>query len=258
MVESIAVRVDPVIAALPPLPRPRIAAWTLLFFVLSITVAVLSKTLAWAALHANEIPAGSARSAMMTLVPASLVERLVAVAPTAVAVSISAVLGLIVATGTRGLPRIGLVLGPLAWLAASFLPPSSRSLVAGGIAAAITLLAFAPVIADLSRRSRSLRSHPATRQPIGPVESAILLGIAAFTFSDTLEPVIGPDATTALRLVSVACVGMTVVGFLYLAWNAIAIWLALSRWQPILERVIDRGPVAAPPAARPAADVRTE
>ena len=57
-IESIAARVDPVIAALPPLPRPRIAAWTLLAFVLAITVAVLAKTLAWAAMHASGLPAG--------------------------------------------------------------------------------------------------------------------------------------------------------------------------------------------------------
>ncbi|MFO0826987.1 MAG: hypothetical protein U0572_02470 [Phycisphaerales bacterium] len=258
LVASIAARVDPDFALLPPLPRPRLAGWSLLFVVLGVTVASLAQTLSFGAVAVTMLPPSDWQASIARMLPGTLVTRLVEIPPSALATALVGAIVLAHVTRQRGWRRVGIVLGLVGWLAASCLPVSSRVIAFTGIAAAIALFALSPILVDLGLRSRTYRSRPSTRQPVGPLEWAIAVGVACLVAAEWLEHEIGRDATTALRLAAGACLAMTLVGLLYLVVNAFWIWRALLAWQPILERVVDRHLSADPPTAPTSSPVSTK
>jgi len=245
LLDSIAARIDPEIAALLPLRRPKTAAWSLLVLMLALTTAVVTEVVSHASVLITTLPPGSWHTRLSEFLPSTLVVRLVALPPLALALALVSAAVLIIAIKPRALVRVGLLAGIAGWLAASFAGASNFGLAPAGPPAAVTLLALSPLLADLGRWSRNYRASPAGRQRIGPLESAILLGVATYLAAELLEPWVGYDATTALRLVSAACLAMTIIGFFYLLGNAFWVWRALAWWQPLLERVIDREPAAA-------------
>ena len=253
VIESIAAKVDPELAMLSPLARPRTAAWSLLALMLALTTTVLAEILTHVPVAIAMLPSGSWKTQLLALVPDSLVVRLVALPSIALAVAFVSALVLINSIKPRMLVRFGLLVGIAGWFASTFASASTFALVPAGPPAAVTLLALSPLLADLGQWSRSYRARPASRQRIGPLESAIIFGVATYAAAELLEPWVGRDATTALRLVSAACLAMTLVGFFYLLGNAIWMWRALAWWQPLLQRVIDREGTEVDATARPAA-----
>jgi hypothetical protein len=215
---------------------------------LALTSAVIAQSVSYAAIAITMLPPGWIHDELSGYLPTTTTMRLVEIPPTSLGVAFVAALVLVIAVGNRGWSRVGLLVGIAGWLAASLLPASSRGLAISGVPAALTLFALSPILRDLGRRSRTYRARHTARQSIGPLESAIALGVAAFGAAEALEQFVGYDATTPLRLIATACMVMTVVGFLYLLANAVWMWNALARWQPLLERVIDRDGGRATPA----------
>ena len=72
------------------------------------------------------------------------------------------------------------------------MPPTSRALAISGVPAALTLFALSPILRDLGRRSRTYRARHTARQSIGPLESAIALGVASYASAEMLERFVVP------------------------------------------------------------------
>lgn len=247
LIESIAARVDPDIAYLPELPRPRASAWSLLLFTLALTGATLAAAMSFAAHTVAIAPPGGWRDALAPLLPATLPGSLVSVAPVSVAVAIVAAIVLAGATALTGLHRIALFAGLGGWLVAACLPISSPGLALAGAAAAAVLVGIGPTVIHLGVRSRTYRQRTANRQAIGPLTTALVVGVVAVAGSEIATRTVGHDAATPFRLVAGACLAMAVVGFLYLLLNAYWIWRALRSWLPLLERVVEGGSPPTPP-----------
>ena len=130
---------------------------------------------------------------------------------------------------------------------AACLPISSPGLALAGAAAAAVLVGIGPTVIHLGVRSRTYRQRTATRQAIGPLTTALVVGVVAVAGSEIATRTVGHDAATPFRLVAGACLAMAVVGFLYLLLNAYWIWRALRSWLPLLERVVEGGSPPTPP-----------
>lgn len=239
MLESIAARIDPELASLPPLPKPRTAGASLLALAASMAVAASASSLSFAAHALAESQDGRLRSIAMRVLPATLPDRLVVVAPAAIVAAILAATALLAAAGGSR-SRLLLFFGLGGWLVAACVPVSELSLAMCGAAASIALIGLGPLVNELGRRSRTYREQTAARQAIGPVLSAIAIGVIAATAGISIERHMASDAATPFRLAAAACLAMTMVGFFYLVLNAIWIWSSLRRWQPLLSSVVDR------------------
>lgn len=249
IVESIAAVVDPEIALLPPFPRGRAAAASLLALTGAMAVAAIAASLAYAARAIADSPPGGWRDSLVHLLPPDLALRLPPVPPIAVGAAILAAAALLAASATavespngtrRPSRRILLFVGLGGWLAAACLPIEPVSLALCGAASGVALLGLGPVVTELGRRSRTYRERTAARQAVGPVLTAIVVGVLATAIGIVVEREWSADAAAPFRIAATACLGMTVIGFLYLVVNAFWIWNALRAWQPVLSRMVER------------------
>jgi hypothetical protein len=256
IVESIAAVVDPDIALLPPLPRGRAAAASLLVLTAAMAVAAIAASLAYAAQAIAGAPPGGWRDTLMHLLPPDLARRLPPIPPLAIAVAILAAAALLSASATAVDSRPGttrpprpllLFLGLGGWLAAACLPIEPVSLALCGATSGVALLGLGPLVTELGRRSRTYRERTAARQAVGPVLTAIVVGVLATAIGIVVEGELSADAAAPFHIAATACLGMTVIGFVYLVVNAVWIWAALRAWQPVLSRMVDRPEDDGPP-----------
>jgi hypothetical protein len=246
VLETIAATVDPELAALPPLARPRLAGWSLLLTAVGMTVAATAAICSTAAVVLPSL--ATARNGtwpswvvkLQAYFPPSMPSKLVAVPPVALAITLGAALVLLRTSEASGWRRWLLPIGLLAWLVASAWPAAPLLLTVHGLCAALALQGLVPIVAALGRRSRTYRQRHAAQQAAGPVTAAIVVGVAATGVGETLVAADLADLATPAYLVAVACLGMTLVGFLYLVGNSLWIWRSVVRWQPLLARVVDR------------------
>ncbi len=240
VIESIAQRVDPELAFLPPLPHARIAGSSLLIVTCAMATATVVTTLSAASIWLARLPPDVWRDALAQWLPPTLSLQLAAIPPAAIGVATLAALGLVRWGGYRSARRYLLLFGLGAWLIASSLPPEELPLALSGAAAMISLIGLGPIVTSLGKRSRTYRLTTRAQQTIGPLTSAIAVAVLSLLVARWLDPIPNFVSSATLRLIATVSLGMAVVGFLYLVLNGFWIWKALWWWQPLLERVLDR------------------
>lgn len=251
MLETVAARVDPELAFLPPLRHPRRAGTSLLLLTLALTVATIGTSASAAALLLSRLPKEGWRGVLAGVFPPSVPQRLFLVPPAALIVASLTAVVLISTCGLKGPRRYVLLFGLGAWLTTAWFLPEPLHLALTGTIAMVTLAGLGPIVTHLGQRSRTYRRAAHAQQAVGPLTAAIAIGVLAVLIADLLTGAVGGDSATLLRLIAAVCLAMTNVGFLYLLTNALWIWRSLWVWQPLLERVFDR-PTADPRPESPA------
>lgn len=240
VLETVAARVDPELALLPPLAHPRAAGTSLLLLTTALSIATVGTSASAAALLLSRLPQDGWRGVLAGVFPPSVPARLFLVSPVAL---IAATLAAVILIGTCGLSsarRYVLLFGLGAWMAASWFTPTPLHLALSGTIAMVTLSGLGPIVSHLGQRSRTYRRAAHAQQAIGPLTAAMSIGVLGVLAADLLRHLMGAESATLLRLIAAVCLAMTNVGFLYLQVNALWIWRSLWIWQPLLERVLDR------------------
>jgi hypothetical protein len=239
VVDSIAERVDPELALLPPLAHPRRAAVCVFVAAAALLVAVATTSASATAMALASMPGSGWRNALSQWLPPALPGRIFAVAPVAIAFACAASIGLVRWSGAGGARRLLLPCGLVGWLIVACLEPTPFVLAMTGVMAMIALTGLGPVLSSLGGRSRTYRQREGAQQATGPLTAAIGVGVLAALSADLLTGVVAAEWLAQLRVVAMVCLVMTVVGFAYLAVNAAWIAAALLRFHPLLERVVD-------------------
>ncbi len=240
VLETVALRVDPELALLPPLRHPRRAGTSLFVLAAALSAATVGTSASAAALLLSRLPNDGWRGWLASVFPPSVPARLFLVPPVALVIATASAALLIATCGLVGARRFLLLFALGAWLAASWFVPEPLHLALTGVIAMLALAGLGRIVSHLGQRSRTYRRAAHAQQAIGPLTTAIAIGVLGVLIADLSTPLIGGESATMLRLISAVCLAMTNVGFLYLLANAYWIWRSLWAWQPLLERVLDR------------------
>lgn len=247
VLESVAASVDPELALLPPLTRPRLTGVSLLVLATALACAAVGTSVSAAALVLSRLPPSGWYSSLVNVFPPSAPSRLLPIPPFALLVAIIAGATLVLASRSiqsrgpgrvTGRSNLTLLFGLAAWAVASWGLPELKHLAMVGFIAMVTLAGLGPLVSELGQRSRAYRRAAHAQQAIGPLTASMAIGVLAVLVTELTGPWIGADLVHLLRLLATVALAMTNVGFLYLVVNAVWIWRSLWGWQPLLERVL--------------------
>ncbi|MBL9120923.1 MAG: hypothetical protein JNL80_13510 [Phycisphaerae bacterium] len=238
VLETVAARVDPELALLPPLARPRWAGTSLLMVTLALACAAIGTSISAAALILSKLPRVGWHSSLIQFFPPTAPDRLELVSPVALIVACSAAVVLLLTCGVTGKQRLFLPIGLGVWAFAAWFQPELVHLALTGLIAIGTLMGLGPIVSHLGQRSRAYRHAAHAQQAIGPLMASIAIGVGAVLLGHSTGAVLGADAVHFFKLIATVCLAMTNVGFVYLAVNGVWIWRSLWGWQPLLERML--------------------
>jgi hypothetical protein len=238
VLETVAARVDPELALLPPLAAPRLAGSSLLMLTVALACATLGTSISAAALILSRLPRVGWHTSLLQIFPPQAPESLALVPPVALILGCAAAAVLLATSETIGKRQNWLLFGLSIWSIAAWFVPDSLHLALIGVIAMVTLVGLGPVVSQLGQRSRAYRHAAHAQQAIGPLTASIAIGVLTLLVAELSRDAISSETAHSLKLVATVCLAMANVGFVYLVVNAVWIWRSLWGWQPLLERVL--------------------